>query len=65
MKQGIMTNYKKNKDKKLQYNSEQQNTSDQNRVTQRAKFTYSPLRVLFEKQTKTWRKTSRSLKNFL
>ena len=60
-----MTNYKKNKDKKLQYNSEQQNTSDQNRVTQQAKFTYSPLRVLFEKQTKTWTKTSRSLKNFL
>ena len=60
-----MTNYKKNKDKKLQYNSEQQNTSDQNRITQQAKFTYSPLRVLFEKQTKTWRKASRSLKNFL
>ena len=44
-----MTNYKKNKDKKLQYNSEQQNTSDQNRITQQAEFTYSPLRVLFEK----------------
>ena len=49
----------------MQYNSKQQNTSDQNRITQQAKFTYSPLRVLFEKQTKTWRKTSRSFKNFL